>query len=310
MEKPERLFTTRPAPSAEGISVSLPVFPDQPPTHIGPFLSATPPYAAPMPHRNLTTDELAEYLHLAPEDVERLLRETDLPHTVRGGRRVFRRGEIDAWASRRILGLPAKRLDSYHEKTAHGTREIFPDGALIPELMRVAYIDLALHSRTRASVIRDMVGLAERTGRVLEPRELVKSVEEREALCSTALPGGLALLHSRHHTEYSFEGSFVVLGRTVQTVPFGAPDGGSTLLFFLVCCDDDRIHLHTLARLCLLTTKTDIVTQLLTAPDASAAYDALVNAERAVLPAPAASKSASAKRRRNRTNDDESQPTA
>ena len=56
-----------------------------------------------------------------------------------------------------------------------------------------------------------MVALAEGTGRVLHPRELLQSVEERESLCSTALPGGLALLHSRHHTEYSFDGSFVVL---------------------------------------------------------------------------------------------------
>lgn len=253
-----------------------------------------------MPHRTLSIEELAEYLHLSLDDVERLIRETDLPHTSRGGRTVFQRGEVDAWASRRILGMPAKRLDVYHEKSARGTREIFADGALIPDLMRADYIDLALSSRTRASVVRDMVKLAERTGRVLDARELLQSIEEREALCSTALPGGLALLHARHHAEYRFEGSFVVLGRTVQTVPFGAPDGGSTLLFFLICCEDDRIHLHTLARLCLLTMKTDIVTQLLMAPNAAAAYDALVAAERSVLPQPAEEKPAHAKRRRQR----------
>jgi mannitol/fructose-specific phosphotransferase system IIA component (Ntr-type) len=143
---------------------------------------------------------------------------------------------------------------------------------------------------------------------VLHPRELLQSVEEREALCSTALPGGLALLHARHHTEYSFDGSFVVLGRTVQTVPFGAPDGGSTLLFFLVCCDDDRIHLHTLARLCLLTMKTDIVAQLLSAPDADTAYAALVNAERAVLPPPPEEKLTPSQRRRQRSGGGETPP--
>jgi mannitol/fructose-specific phosphotransferase system IIA component (Ntr-type) len=236
-----------------------------------------------MPHRTLTSEELADYLHLVPGDVERLLRETDLPHTVRGGRKIFQRGEIDAWASRRILGLPAKPLDAYHEKSAHGTREIFPDGALIPGLMRRSFIDLALHSRTRASVVRDMVALAEGTGRVLHPRELLQSVEEREALCSTALPGGLALLHARHHTEYSFDGSFVVLGRTVQTVPFGAPDGGSTLLFFLVCCDDDRIHLHTLARLCTMLGTTDLMPRMRQAADGAALYATVIETEQLVL---------------------------
>jgi PTS system nitrogen regulatory IIA component len=199
---------------------------------------------------------------------------------------VFLRSEVDAWASRRILGLPEKRLHVYHEKSVRGTRSIFPGGALIPELMRPEYIDLALASRTRASVIRDMVALAGRTGRVLEPRELIKSIEEREVLCTTAQPGGLALLHPRHHAEYRFEGSFVVLGRTVQPVPFGAPDGRATQLFFLVCCEDDRIHLHTLARLALLALNTKIVSQLFEAPDAPEAYEALVAAELTVLPPP------------------------
>ena len=252
-----------------------------------------------MPHRTFTSEELTDYLHLAPGDVERLMRETDLPYALRGGRAVFQRGAIDAWASRRILGLPEKRLDVYHEKSVRGTRAIFPDGALIPALMRVEYIDLALAARTRASVVRNVVALAERTGRVLDPRELVRSVEEREALTSTALPGGLALLHARHHAEYRFEGSFVVLARTVQAVPFGAPDGRPTRLFFLICCQDDRIHLHTLARFCLLALHTDIVAQLLDAPDATAAYEALVTAEHSVLPKREEEKPAPSKRRRN-----------
>ena len=74
------------------------------------------------------------------------------------------------------------------------------------------------------------------------------------------------------------------LGRTLQAIPFSAPDGRPTQLFFLICCEDERIHLHTLARLCMLAVKTKVVDQLFDAPDATAAYDALVNAERTVLP--------------------------
>lgn len=237
-----------------------------------------------MPHRTLTVDELTEYLHLLAGDVERLMRETDIPHTVRGGRAVFQRAEIDEWASKRILGLPGKRLDVYHAKSVRGTREIFPHLAIIPELLRPEYIDLALTSKTKASVQRDVVALAEKTGRVLDPKELLSSVEERESLYSTALPGGLALLHARHHTDYRFEGSFIVLGRTIQPVPFGAPDGRPTRLFFLVCCEDERIHLHTLARLCLIAMKTDLISSLLAAETGQAAYDAFVAAEMLVLP--------------------------
>jgi PTS system nitrogen regulatory IIA component len=239
-----------------------------------------------MPNRTFTPEELTDYLHLAPDDVERLMRETDMPREVRGGRTVFRRAAIDEWASKRILGLPGKRLDVYHEKSMRGTREVFPGGALIPDLMSADFIDLGLRSKTRASVIRDLVALAERTGRLFDPRELLTSVEEREALCPTALPGGFALLHARHHAAFRFEGSFIVLGRTIQAVPFGADDGGLTQVFFLVCCEDDRIHLHTLARLCMIALKTDVITQLHEAPSPAAAYEALVAAEKAVLPVP------------------------
>lgn len=239
-----------------------------------------------MPHRMLTADQLTAYLHLAPGDVDRLMRETDIPFAKRGGRVVFQRSEIDAWASKRILGMTSKRLDVYHAKSAQATREIFPHLALIPELLAPAYIRVALTSKTRASVIRDMVALADHTGRVLDACELLSSVEQRESLCSTALPGGLALLHARHYAAYRFEGSFIVLGRTIQPVPFSAPDGRPTQVFFLVCCDDDRIHLHALARLCMLAHKTNIIGTLREATDPTAAYDALVAAEASILQTP------------------------
>jgi excisionase family DNA binding protein len=240
-----------------------------------------------MPHRTLTIDELADHLHVARRHVDRLIKDGDIPCVMRGGRMLFQRDEIDAWASQRLLRLPGQSLDWYHEKTMQGTRTMFPRAALIPSLVEPGHIDLALPAKTRPGVIRDMVNLAERTGRVFDARELRDSVEAREALCSTALPGGMALLHARQHRPFRFDGSFIVLGRTVQTVPFGAPDGRASQLFFLVCCEDERIHLHTLARLCLLALKTKILAQLLAAPDASAAYEALVEAEKTVLPVPA-----------------------
>jgi len=236
-----------------------------------------------MPHRTFTSETLADYLHLSRDDVERLLRESDIPHAVRGGRILFQRGEIDAWASQRILGLPRRRLDVYHEKTMRATREVFPDRALIPDLLKRACIDLELKSKTRASAIRDMVTLADRTGCVFDRRELLASVEAREALCPTALPGGVALLHARQLEAFRFEESFIVLGRTIQDIPFGAPDGRPTRLFFLVCCQDERIHLHTLARLCLIALETDAIARLWDAPDADSAFEALASAECAAL---------------------------
>ena len=135
-------------------------------------------------------------------------------------------------ASQRILGLPPRRLDAYHEMSMRGTLRVFPNRALIPDLLKPDTINFELPSKTRASAIRDMVALADRTGRVFDRRAFLASVEAREALCTTALPGGFAILHARQLEAYQFEGSFIVLGRTIQDIPFGASDGRPTRLFF------------------------------------------------------------------------------
>jgi mannitol/fructose-specific phosphotransferase system IIA component (Ntr-type) len=40
-----------------------------------------------------------------------------------------------------------------------------------------------------------------------------------------------------------------VVGLAPGGIPFGAEDGSLTRLFFLICCKDDRTHLHVLARI-------------------------------------------------------------
>jgi mannitol/fructose-specific phosphotransferase system IIA component (Ntr-type) len=80
-----------------------------------------------------------------------------------------------------------------------------------------------------------------------------------------------------------FESSFLVVARTLQEIHFGAPDGRPTDLFFLVCCQEDRLHLHTLARICVMVMKTDLLTQLRMAEDAAQMHTVLLEAEVAAL---------------------------
>ena len=236
-----------------------------------------------MPFRTFDLDAAADYLHLAPAELEQLVKTTDIPHQNRGGRLQFLRMDLDAWASQRILGLPPKRLADYHQKSTRATRAVLAGEALIPELLQPAAVSSALPSKTKKSVIRDLVALAERTGHVLDAPGLLASVEAREALCSTALPGGLALLHCRNHQPYRFDASFLVVARTIQEIHFGAPDGRPTWLFFLLCCQDERLHLHALARLCLIVQKTHVVEEVLAAPDAGTIHTLLVQAEETAL---------------------------
>jgi mannitol/fructose-specific phosphotransferase system IIA component (Ntr-type) len=236
-----------------------------------------------MPYRTFGLEEVARYLHLTGADVERLAKDQAIPCERHGQRLVFRKVDIDAWASQRILGLEGQRLAEYHQKSSRDTRQVLPHEAMMPEMIRPGFIAPALPAKTKASVLREMARLAERTGLVSDPAALLAGLEAREALCSTGLPGGLALLHTRHPESYLFESSFIVLGRTVQQIPFGAPDGQPTDLFFLLGCPDDRLHLHSLARLCLVAQKTDLLAQLRQSPDADAMHQRIITAEETVL---------------------------
>lgn len=236
-----------------------------------------------MPYRTFDIEEVARYLHLSRADVERLVKEQLIPFERHGERLVFRKVEIDAWASQRILGLEGRRLAEYHQRSSRDAQQIVAHEAIMPQMIRPEFIEPALTAKTKASVLRQMVALAEKTRRVCDPASLLQGLEAREALCPTGIPGGLALLHARNPESYLFETAFLALGRTVQQIPFGAPDGQPTNLFFLIGCPDDRLHLHTLARLCLMAQKTDLLAELRQAADAEAMSDCIIAAEQAVL---------------------------
>lgn len=236
-----------------------------------------------MPHRRFTVKEVAAYLHLSAQDVEDLVRAEKIPFERQGARALFLKKDIDAWASQRILGLSEKRLEDHHRRSSARAHDLSQNHAIVAELLKAEFLAPALASRTKPSVVRDLAALAERTGLVIYPEDLLKSLQEREALCATALPGGLALLHPRHHDPYMFSDSFILMARTVQAVHFGSPDGKPTDLFFLVCCQDDRIHLHVLARLCMMCVQTPMLTALRVAADGPAMAKAMLKAEEDVI---------------------------
>ena len=232
-----------------------------------------------MPHRMLQSDEAARYLHLSRADLDLLVRRNEIPFNRQGERVAFSKKELDSWASQRIMGLVDKHLTAYHRTTSSKALDLSARHTIMSDLIQPSFIATDLKSRTRASLLRDMVGLAERAGRVMNPADLLTSLREREELCSTALPGGIALLHPRHHDPYMFNESFVAFARTVQGIHFGAADGASTDLFFLICCQDDRIHLHVLARLCCMCHHTRLLDELRHDEDADALHAAILRAE-------------------------------
>jgi PTS system nitrogen regulatory IIA component len=236
-----------------------------------------------MPHRTYNVREAAEYLHVTEAEVEELVRAGEIPFESMGNRVVFRRKDVDSWASCRVLGLECDGLDDFHRKTSAKYHDLSKQKAIIPELMQVRFVEPALAARTRASVIREMAALASATGLVALVDDLRVSLEARERLASTALPGGVAMLHPQHHDPYLFDDSFILLARTIQSLPFGSPDGLTTDIYFLIASQDERIHLHLLARLCAICHKTDALDRLRAADGAREMFEVLLGAEEEIL---------------------------
>ena len=236
-----------------------------------------------MADRHLTLEEAAKYLHLQPEDLARMVKQQEIPFVQNVKRVTFDTDVLDMWASQRILQMSERHLGDYHRGSSLNTRCQAGDFALVSSRFAPTNMVIDLPSRTKASVIRDLVTIAEKAELLYAPADLVRSLVEREAACSTGIAGGVALVHPRHHDPYLAPDSFCVLARTANPIPFGAPDGENTDVFFLICCLDERLHLHILARLCTMLNTTDLLARIRAAEDGPALFTALDETEQIVL---------------------------
>ena len=234
-----------------------------------------------MAGERMTVQQVAEYLRVEPIQVSRLVRQGDIPFSGTTDKPLFDGGEIDAWASRRILGMNGRRLATYHsesERPAKGGREAFS----VCDMISAERIVIGLPSKTKAAVLADVTKIADDAGLLYDPRDLLESLKAREALCSTGLGNGVAIIHPRHHDPYLATESFMLLARTLQPIHFGAPDGKPTDIFFVLVCQDDRHHLQSLTHLCLMFTQTPLLAELRAADSAEGMLASLLAAERAI----------------------------
>jgi len=215
-----------------------------------------------VPHKTYNLEEIAGYLHQSVSDIEQLVHEKEIPCSLQGKRLVFRRKEVDAWANQRVMGMNTEKLSAFHKKTTGRAHDLSLGHVIISELLRPACLEPLLPAKTKPSLIRSMVELAGKSGCVNYADELHESILAREKLGSTAMAGGFALLHTEYHDSFMFEESFIALARCAQPIAFSSPDGQLTDVFFMLCCQDERIHLHVLARLCMLCQQTSMLLEL------------------------------------------------
>lgn len=188
---------------------------------------------------------LAAYLHITPQQVERLATRGKVPGRKVAGQWRFSPAEIHHWMEERMGLLLEDELQQV--ETVLGELPS-TDGLPLSRMLAAESIALPLAAKTKRSVVDEMVKLATATGMLWDPERMVEAVQAREQLQSTAMPNGVALLHPRRPLANVLGEPVLTLGVSYQGIPFG---GSSSLtdVFFLICSTDDRGHLRTLARL-------------------------------------------------------------
>lgn len=227
----------------------------------------------------MDVEQLAAYLQRDVREVGKLANRGHLPGHKVGGQWRFARAEINHWIETQMSTLTEKELSHLESSAARGVDE----EPLLANLLSEASIAVPLAASTRASVLKELVILAEQSWQVYDPEAILEAVRQREEIVSTALPSGVAIPHPRRPLAAALGESVLAYARTASGIPFGAPGGGLTDLFFLICCRDDRTHLRVLARLTRLFLRPGFLDELRAAETPAESWEKIASAEQQLL---------------------------
>ncbi len=210
--------------------------------------------------------ELCAYLKLPEKEVMRRIESQGLPGRRVRGEWVFHKVEVDDWLQRTLPGLPPDQLSRIEQGVVRSKTPL-EEAPLVSPLLRKEAVRIGMAARTKSSVLRELVEIAESTGLVYDAEGLLQFLREREELASTALGGGVAIPHPRTRQPWMLAESFLVAGVHSRGIPFGGPDGSLVDLFFMPLCVSDQEHLQVLARLARMLQDRRFVEELREAAD-------------------------------------------
>ncbi len=223
-----------------------------------------------MAQADFDIERLAAYLHMSPAAVVKLAERGKLPARRVGGEWRFSAAEIHHWLEDRI-GLSDDDALVQMEGALDRAADAEADEVSISELLKVEATEVRLDARTRGSVILKMTELAARTHLLWDAAKMAEAVRAREAMHSTALDNGVALLHPRRPMPAILAEAVLALGVSQGGIPFGG-GGNLTNIFFLICSTSDHEHLRILARLSRVINDQELLASIRSAEDASSLH--------------------------------------
>lgn len=224
-------------------------------------------------------NQLAAYLQRDAREVSKLASRGQLPGQKVGGEWRFASAEINYWVSTQMHGYTEAELTGL--EIGAGKHGRLNQEMLVSNLLSESTVSVELPASTRASVLKQLVTLAEQSWQVYDPDALLDAIRQREEMSSTATDNGVAIPHPRRPNPNILGDSVIAFGRTASGIPFGGR--GLSDLFFLVCCRDHPTHLAVLARLSRLILRPGFVDELRGAETVQEALRVIETNERELL---------------------------
>ncbi len=219
--------------------------------------------------------QLATYLQRDVREVGKLAARGYLPGRKVGGQWRFAPAEINHWLETQMHDYTEQQLTALESGPGRGG-DAEP---LITSLLSESTIAVPLPASTRASVLIELVKLAEGAWQVYDAGAILAAVKHREDLASTALESGIAIPHPHRPLPPTVLGeALMAFGRTGSGIPFG-PRGALCDLFFLVCCCNQSTHLRVLARISRMMLRPGFIDQLRAAETAAETFQVIEAAE-------------------------------
>lgn len=236
-----------------------------------------------MPSEQMDEQQVAAYLSMDVREIIKRASRGNMPCRKIGEQKfLFRRGEVDHWVWEQMHNFDREELAGIERGVSehHG---IDSEQPMVCPLLPDTGLAVPLAAKTRQAALRALVDQADKADLVYNRDDLLKELQGREQLCSTALLPRVAFPHPRHPLPYDIASSFIIVGLTSNGIPFGAEGGSLTRLFFLVCGKDDRTHLHVLARLVRMLDNHGVIERLLECQTPEQMAQALAHREMEVL---------------------------
>jgi fructose-specific phosphotransferase system IIA component len=133
-------------------------------------------------------------------------------------------------------------------------------------------IKVPLLSLKKEAVIKELIELAEKAGKIDSAEEVFSAVMAREALGSTGLEDGIAVPHAKTK---SVKDLIIAVGLAEKGIDFKALDGKPSRIFFLILAPPDQSgpHIEALSEIARLARSRYLLKMLEAARTADEIFD-------------------------------------